>query len=456
MKKRLTVLAKAGSVLLAVCLAIGVIFPAAGTQNSVYAEEAAEQSELEQELATWGEPISGTFGDGYMIDFENEELDTVINEIGSLSELWVAENATGEHISKIEERLGSKVLHFAPFSRMYTSEGLTNKYVFSSDINMPQNQGFGVFFRSTGEESINPYYEDDLSGLGILGIGPSGIYVTPNGKQIRLMIKYYDQKRNSDRGGRYINNKQIMLNVDCDFDKEFCNISILDYGTGAKIYVAGKLVATLEFADVVEGYDEILSFCKFYSKVTVYDAAGNEKAVVENALTCAEDSTLAFGMRINEAYVDNVSITEYAYAVSEAKLNSNPKTSYYVGDSFDGTGSELAITQENGIVRKVQLSENMLEGFDTATVGDKEVTVLVDGYEGDPIKFTINVAEKPAATEVPAATEAPTEAPAQTDDDETSGGVKPLTIGLIAGGVLIVLIVIAAIILTQLKKKKKD
>ena len=311
----------------------------------------------------------------YLIDFENEETDTPIGDIGSLSDLWIAGNATGDYISKIEERKGSKVLHFAPFSRMYTAEGISNKYAFSADLNLPGDQGFGMFFRSSGEESVNPYFEDDGSGLGIFGIGPAGIYIIPNGKQLKIMVKYYDERKNSDKGGKYISNKQITLKADCDFGENFNNITVLDDGTGAKIYVNGALFASMKFGEIVEGYEELLSFCSYFSVVTVYDADGKEKATVKNALVCADDSTLAFGMRINEAYIDNVSVTEYPYTISKTELKAEPKTNYYTGDRFDGTGSELDITLENGVVRKVQLTESMLEGFDTGSAGTHSVTV---------------------------------------------------------------------------------
>lgn len=456
MKKKLTGITRAGSITLAVFLAAGLAVTAAGTAGHAYAEERVAASDLDRELEKWGDPVSGTFGENYMIDFENEEIDTPINEIESLSDLWIAENATGEHISKVEERKDTQALHFAPFSRMYTAEGISNKYAFSADINMPSDQGFGMFFRSTGEESVNPFFEDDGSGLGIFGIGPAGIYLTPNGKQLKLTVKYYDERKNSDKGGKYINNKQISLKVDCNFNDEFCNITVLDDGAGAQIYVNGTLIATLKFEAVVEGYEELLSFSSYFSLVTVYDAAGKEKATVKNALVCADDSTLAFGMRINEAYVDNVSVTEYAHAVSKVELKSEPRTAYSVGDKFDGTGSELDVTLENGAVRKLQLSESMLEGFDTSEAGEKEVKVVYSGYEGDPITFKITVSEKEAATDAPAATDAAAGTAVPTDDREESKGVKPLTVGLIAGGVLIVLIAVAAAVLAKFKKKKAE
>ena len=443
-------------VLALVMIAGGIIVRA---EETLPEGEAAEKTELEQFIADWGESYAGGMGTkDYTLDFDSYELGTDFSTLEDLMENWVMQNATGDHITKIDGTEENKYLSFAPFAQMYLAEGLTDKYVFSADLKLPANHGFGMFIRTTGETNVNPYFEDDQSGLGIFGIGPNGIFVIPSGKSLKIFVKYYDEKKSVDKGMKYLNNKLVTLKTEQDFSAGLYRISIADYGTGAKIFVEGQLIATLEFSEIVDGYDEMLSEYKFYSNVKVIDNTGKQKAEVKNALVCAETSVLAFGMRINEAIVDNVVISEYQEAITDVSISGTPKTNYTVGDKFDAAGAVIVTTYESGKTKKTAITESMLEGFDTSSAGEKTAKIVFGDKE---FELVITVAEPAAPTEAPAPTEAAATgdkaATPKPDDEKTDNKKdnKPLIIGLVVGGILIVAIAVVAILLKAKSGKGK-
>ena len=444
-------------VLAMVMIAGGII---ARAEETLPEGEGAEKTELEQFIADWGESYAGGMGTkDYTIDFDSYELGTDFSTLEDLMENWIIQNATGDYITKVDGTEENKYLAFAPFAQMYLAEGLTDKYVFSADMTLPVNHGFGMFIRSTGETNVNPYFEDDKSGLGILGIGPNGIYITPNGKSLKVYVKYYDEKKSADKEMKYLNNKTVTLKTEQDFSAGFYRISIADYGTGAKIFVEGQLIATLEFSEIVDGYDEMLSEYKFYSNVKVIDNTGKQKAEVKNALVCADSSVLAFGMRINEAYVDNVVISEYQEAITDVSISGTPKTNYTVGDKFDAAGAVIVTTYESGKTKKTAISESMLEGFDTTSAGDKTVKIVFGDKE---FELAITVSEPAAPTDAPVPTDAAatgekaaTSKPGDDEKTDEKKDNKPLVIGLIVGGILIVAIAIVAILLKAKSGKSK-
>lgn len=460
-RKKTEVIKILTSLLLVLAVLAGGILAAVAAEDAEPGEAAATQTELEQFVADWGEPYAGAMGvENYTVDFEAFEADTDFSTVEELMEHWILTNATGEYITKVVEDKNGKYLKFAPFAQMYLEEGLTDKYVFSADLKQPANQGFGMFFRSSGEVQINPYFEDDKSGgTGIMELGPNGIYIIPNDKSVKIYVKYYDERKTADKGQKYLNNKVVTLKTSDDFGRYFTTLSIADYGTGAKIFANGALVGTIEFSNIVDGYDELFSEVRYYSTVKVLDNTGKEKATVENALVSADTSVLAFGMRISDASVDNIVISEYQEAITDVKLDGTPKTEYKVGDKFDAAGAVIVTTYESGKTKKVAINESMLEGFDTSEAGEKAVKIKYGDKEFD-LNIVVSLPEDP--TDAPVSTEqagAATDAPKQTDNsgessEEKQGPNKPLIIGLIAGGVLIVAIAAVAIILKSKSKKK--
>ena len=443
------------AILLVLVIMTGGILFSNAAEDAEPGQAEAAPTELEQFVADWGEPYEGAMGTkNYTIDFENFETDTDFSTIEELMEHWILGNATAEHITKVFEDKSGKSLKFAPFSQMFLEEGITDKYVFSADLRLPANQGFGMFFRTSGETQINPYFEDDKSGgSGVMELGPNGIYIIPNDKSIKIYVKYYDERKTADKGQKYLNNKVVTLKTADSFSKNFTTLSIADYGTGAKIFANGALVGTLEFSDIVDGYDELFSEVRYYSTVKVLDNTGKEKATVNNTLVSVDSSVLAFGMRISEAYVDNIVISEYQEAITDITLEGTPKTAYKVGDKFDAAGAVIVTTYESGKTKRVAVNESMVEGFDTSSAGEKAAKIV---YGEKEFALTITVSEPEEPTEKPetpaTAAPKPTEKtePGETEKPKNN---KPLIIGLIAGGVLIVAIAVVALILKAKSKK---
>lgn len=81
--------------------------------------------------------------------------------------------------------------------------------------------------------------------------------------------------------------------------------------------------------------------------------------------------------------------------ISSISVAAKPiKTSYYVGDSFDGSGLTLIATYSDGS-KKTVTEDYSVSGFNSSTVGTKTITVYFDGKAAT---FTVTVSEKPAQT----------------------------------------------------------
>lgn len=97
------------------------------------------------------------------------------------------------------------------------------------------------------------------------------------------------------------------------------------------------------------------------------DAGEKEITVTYEGKTCSVTIT------VNEIVAVSIGIEEF-------------KTDYYVGDVF--YGGKIVVNYNNGDIINVDVTEDMLSGFDTSSVGEKEVTVTYDGVSS---KVTINV-----------------------------------------------------------------
>ena len=424
--------------------------------SAVFAAEEAPAdavTDLDAFISGWGESVAGVLPKDYRETFDEYEKGADFAEIEALGEYWIIGNATGDHITRVNESKGNKFLKFAPFGQMYLFDGITNKYVFSYDVRQPANQAMGGFFRSSGEVNINPYYEDDRSGFEIMGIGPSGIFLIPHETSVKIYVKYYDESKSADREGKYVNNKLFTIKTEENFTKDFVNVAVADYGTGAKIFINGKLLCTFEFSDIVSGYEELLSECSYYSRVKLTDAGGSELGEVSDALVCADFSVLAFGMRINEGYIDNISVSEYEDPVEKIEIEGTPRSEYAVGDKFESSGAKLVVTFGNGTTKKIDITEDMLEGFDTSSEGQIKYSV---NYKGQKVELSAGVSAEKPTEEPPATADATAAATDKPAGDDSNGEKKsqnmPLIVGLIIGAVLIVAI-IAVLLITKLRKK---
>ncbi len=101
---------------------------------------------------------------------------------------------------------------------------------------------------------------------------------------------------------------------------------------------------------------------------------------VTAAIICAALASSAFGLAAcNGAYVD--------------KLSVKGQTSYMTGDEF--AGATLTVTYSDGKREQIEVTQDMLGGFDTSVAGNKTVII---GYAGKTVKFEITVSDMYASS----------------------------------------------------------
>lgn len=312
-----------------------------------------------------------------------------------LNKEWTAEKATDN------DAWGEDgTLHFSPFTQLILDHKLTGPYVFKTDLKVPGSQFFGVFVRSTGESlAATPYFEHDgtLTEKGDAdneGLGCTGIYVIPRGKKIILCIKTADSTK-----AKGIGTDKTYFDIESDFSKDFTNLCFEDDGKTVKIYVSDRLVCYVELSGVTE--TDLMSSYKLYTKAVIYGEDGAEVKTVTGCRVCAEYSTVAYGMRISSANIDNIYVCEYekpaeetsgALAVKRVDIKVQPdKSEYLIGEELDLSDTYLEITYENGVKEDVKVTLDMIEGFDNETVGTKLLTV---NYGSKSAAYSVKVVEE--------------------------------------------------------------
>ncbi len=85
------------------------------------------------------------------------------------------------------------------------------------------------------------------------------------------------------------------------------------------------------------------------------------------------------------------SVTVIDYATEISLLSQPTKTEYEVGDTLDLTGTKMEVTMASGAKQTIDVTNEMINGFDSTTVGKKVVTITYDGFV---ITFEVNVNEK--------------------------------------------------------------
>ena len=84
-------------------------------------------------------------------------------------------------------------------------------------------------------------------------------------------------------------------------------------------------------------------------------------------------------------------VTIKAKSVASVEIKTNPaKTEYQAGEELDLTGAKATVTYDNGTAAEIDVTPELVSGFDSTTPGTKTVTVTV----GDKTAtFTVTVAE---------------------------------------------------------------
>ena len=94
------------------------------------------------------------------------------------------------------------------------------------------------------------------------------------------------------------------------------------------------------------------------------------------------DNDISYDQLEKEEDVQLVSIT----------MKTLPKVAYVEGDAFDVTGGVVKLIYSDDFTEDISLSEGMVTGFDSATVGEQWVTVT---YEGRTTSFPVTVTAQP-------------------------------------------------------------
>ena len=384
-----------------------------------------------------------------------------LSETGSFTEYkgfgddWKAVQAT-----QYETHGENGSLRFAPFAELICQHKLTGPYVFSSDVKSPGSQFFGVFVRTTGEYlSGVSYFEHDgikteKGDADNEGIGATGIYVIARGTKIMVCVKTADGAQ-----PKGIGTDKTMFETGVDMSGDFARLTFEDDGKEVKILVADKLVCTVKMSDLTN--TDFMSGYKLFTRADLYDADGNLTKTVVNCRICAEYSTVAFGMRINGANIDNVSITEYEKEPEETKaplgirrvdIKVQPeKSEYLIGEELDLSDTFLEITYENGVKEDVKVTADMVEGFDNTTLGVKLLTV---NYGKKSAAYSVKVVEEYGIeTETEQITIDFDTSPATTEEVSSDGANVRI---LIIVAIIAAVIICAVLLFVILKGKKPD
>ena len=388
------------------------------------------------------------------LDFNDLSEKVSFTEYKGFGDGWKAVQAT-----QYETHGENGTLRFAPFAELICQRQLTGPYVFETDVKSPGSQFFGIFVRTTGEYlSGVSYFEHDgiktdKGDADNEGIGATGIYVIPRGKSIMVCIKTADGEQ-----AKGIGTDKTMIETGVDMSGEFAKLTFEDDGKEVKILVADKLVCTVKMSEPSEL--DFMSAYKLYTKADIYDADGNSIKTVVNCRISADFSTVAFGMRINDATIDNVSITEYEKKPEETKaplgvkrvdIKTQPeKYQYLIGEPLDLSDMFLEITYDNGVKEDVKITADMVEGFDNSTVGVKLLTV---NYGKKSAAYSIKiVTEYESETETERETIDIDTSPATTKAEQSTGGSTKTIIIIVA---IVAAVAVCAVLIVFITKGKK-
>lgn len=376
-------------------------------------------------------------------------------DYGELKKEWTADQATQY------ETVGAKgSLYFGPFAQLILNRRLTGPYVFTSSVKAPNNQYFGVFVRSTGEYlSGVTYYEHD----GITtesgdadneGIGATGIYVMPRADRLMLCVKTADSTQ-----PKGIGTDKTYFDLETDFSAGFTALTFTDDGETVAVSVADKPVCTVEMSGRSE--TDFMSSFAVFTKAVIRDPSGNTVKTVENCRISADFSVLAYGMRINHANVDDISVTEYEKKAPETEpplgirrvdIKCQPeKYEYLLGEELDLSDTFLEVTYENGVKEDVKVTPDMVEGFDSSKTGSQVLTVR---YAGTSAAYSVFIVEEYGQSTAGITTGSVTYQPENTEADDGGKGVSRNTVVIAAAAVGAV--IFGGLIAAVVKGKKKD
>ena len=191
----------------------------------------------------------------------------------------------------------------------------------------------------------------------------------------------------------------------------FSNISVTQRNENSKVNVGG-------LAGYMSYMWNVYNAGKVESNINAYQIGGKEveAAYYVNGISETDD-IVSDGTRLTKAQAKTQGVydfdfnevweidrycTSYPYPqlqktpqvdVKEIMLLSPPtKLTYYNGERVDYTGSKLQITYDDGTVSETALNDELVEEYNTNTVGTKRITVT---HRGKTTSFNIDIIESP-------------------------------------------------------------
>ncbi|MBQ9383132.1 MAG: bacterial Ig-like domain-containing protein [Ruminiclostridium sp.] len=159
------------------------------------------------------------------------------------------------------------------------------------------------------------------------------------------------------------------------------------------VYVVGELeVTTLPKTEYYEGDRLNVSG----GIVTATFTNGNKITDrLENCTVTGFDSSKAGKAEVTVKYEGasaTYPINITALEVTGVKISSKPRTSYTLGDKLDLTGGKLLVTYNSGSTKTINMTADMVSGFDSSSEGERTLTVT---YSGFTVTYGINVMKAP-------------------------------------------------------------
>lgn len=128
--------------------------------------------------------------------------------------------------------------------------------------------------------------------------------------------------------------------------------------------------------------------------VVIHKLSGDEKIPVTEEMVSGYNKEQVGEQTITVTYNGQVAGTykvNVTNPVESLEWITKPKTSYVIGETLDVTGGQFKATKASGEETVVDLTTEMVSGFDTATEGNKTLTVT---YEGQKLTYEIIVSDK--------------------------------------------------------------
>ena len=153
------------------------------------------------------------------------------------------------------------------------------------------------------------------------------------------------------------------------------------------------LIGELEKTEYIQNYEDLvldglkLDIVYDNDEIKTIDASEGIVNGFDNSVLGVQTVTIEYeGFEVTF----EVTIIE-ANVIGIAGIDEPLKTTYYKNEEIDLTGGIIYIEYNDGIVRDVQITEEMLGNYDTSIIGTQTIIVIYEGFE---ITFDITILER--------------------------------------------------------------